>query len=80
MTIVGVRASDAGNWVLVGVNDRGASAALIRLNITAAAHSVTANDARAMTHAHSTQAFLAAALILFYAAHGRLWAWSERWR
>ncbi|XP_063607999.1 hemicentin-2-like isoform X2 [Penaeus indicus] len=78
MTIVGVRASDAGNWVLVGVNDRGASAALIRLNITAAAHSVTANGARAMIHAHAhsaaTQAFLAAVLILFYAAHGRLWA------
>lgn len=78
MTIVGVRASDAGNWVLVGVNDRGASAALIRLNITAAAHSVTANGARAMTHTHAhsaaTQAFLAAVLILFYAAHGRLWA------
>lgn len=76
MTIVGVRASDAGNWVLVGVNDRGASAALIRLNITAAAHSVTANGARAMSHAHSaaTQAFLAAVLILFYAARDRLWA------
>ncbi|XP_069978220.1 cell adhesion molecule 1 isoform X4 [Penaeus vannamei] len=76
MTIVGVRASDAGNWVLVGVNDRGASAALIRLNITAAAHSVTANGARAMSHAHSaaTQAFLAAVLILFYAARDRMWA------
>lgn len=45
LTIVGVKAGDAGSWIVVGANDRGADAALIRLNVTAAAHSVAAGSA-----------------------------------
>ncbi|XP_042203458.1 immunoglobulin superfamily member 10-like isoform X2 [Homarus americanus] len=52
LTIVGVRASDEGGWVVVAANEKSADAALIHLNVTAAAHSVAAGNAAEGHHHH----------------------------
>nr|XP_045612020.1 hemicentin-2-like isoform X1 [Procambarus clarkii] len=67
VTIVGVRPSDAGSWVVVAASERDADAALIRLNVTAAAHSFAASIAfaqhvDAVTNLHT---LLLAAFIIF---------------
>jgi len=45
LTIVDLQGDDAGDWVVVGVNNFGAHAALIRLNVTTAAPSVSVSSA-----------------------------------
>lgn len=67
LTIVGVKASDAGGWVVVAASQKAAHAALIRLNVTAAAHSVAASSSS--TDRHS----LAGLLVLLLALLAPLW-------
>ncbi|XP_064108113.1 roundabout homolog 3-like, partial [Macrobrachium nipponense] len=83
LTIAGVKPHDEGNWVIVGVNDRGATAALIRLNVTAAAHSVAASAAAhvAQSPSHLTAPrltlFLSVSVVSYTtttAILGRAWA------
>lgn len=50
LTITGVADSDAGGWVVVGAGGRGANAALIHLNVTAAAHAVASAAHALQTH------------------------------
>ncbi|XP_068204008.1 cell adhesion molecule 3-like [Palaemon carinicauda] len=76
LTIAGVKPHDEGNWVIVGVNDRGATAALIRLNVTAAAHSVAASASRAQIPFHLTASLLTLLLsvsVVSNAVVGRVW-------
>lgn len=58
LTIVGVRTSDAGRWVVVAASQKDADAALIRLNVTAAAHSFSASSAHTHhQHHHEAHTF-----------------------
>ncbi|XP_066978764.1 CD166 antigen homolog isoform X2 [Macrobrachium rosenbergii] len=83
LTIAGVKPHDEGNWVIVGVNDRGATAALIRLNVTAAAHSVAASSgARAQIPSHlptpRLTLFVSVSVVSYAtttAILGRAWVW-----
>ncbi|XP_050685921.1 cell adhesion molecule 1-like isoform X2 [Eriocheir sinensis] len=61
LSIKGVKDSDAGGWVVVGVGGRKADAALIHLNVTAAAHAVA-------SAAHALQTHLLALLLALLAS------------
>lgn len=76
LTIVNLQGDDAGDWVVVGVNNFGAHATLIRLNVTTAAPSVSVSSAT--IHKGLTALVVAASLAVIFtirimSTHPRGW-------